>query len=152
MKTQIYGNNLIVFGCDHNGTLLKKGLIEFAKQMGYQICDCSLKDGEDYIDLTRKVIAEIESHPKSFGVLICGSGFGVCMAANRHPRMRAALCRTKEDTEYCRRQNDANILCLGAEFTTLSVAQECLRHFAGRPFKQERHFDHVNKLLTKGHF
>lgn len=142
----------IVFGCDHNGGLLKKGLIEFAKQIGYQVCDCPLEDGEDYIDLTRKVIHKMEYYPESFGVLICGSGFGMCMAANRHPRMKAALCRTWEDTEYCRRQNDANILCLGAEFTTLPVAQECLRHFATRPFKQERHFEHVNKLLTKAHF
>lgn len=142
----------IFFGCDHNGFDLKRDLITFSKKIGYEPYDCSLGPIEDYLDLTKKVIQQMLINAGSFGVLICGSGFGVCMAANRHPLMRAALCRTKEDIEYCRRQNDANILCFGAEFTNLPTAQECLHHFLTRPFKKERHQEHVNKLLTKGHF
>lgn len=142
----------IIFGCDHNGPILKKGLIAFAQQHGHDIRDCTLNESEDYIDLTHKVIHCLLANPGSFGVLICGSGFGVCMAANRHPSIRAAVCRNKEDVEFCRRQNDANILCLGAELTDLTMAQECLLHFITRPFKKERHEEHVKKLLTKGHF
>lgn len=142
----------LFFGCDHNGHILKRGLIAYAQQMGYAAHDLILDTGQDYIDLTQKMVHSMLNEPGSFGVLICGSGYGVCMAANRHPMIRAALCRTKEDTEFCRRQNDANILCLGAEFTSLPIAQECLQHFVTRPFKRERHEEHVAKLLSKLHF
>lgn len=142
----------IIFGCDHNGVALKEGSINFSQGLGYLTEDCVYNPLEDYIDLTRKVISKMMISSGSFGVLICGSGFGMCMAANRHPLMRAALCRNKEDAELCRRQNDANILCLGAELTGLDVAEVCLQHFVTRPFKKERHHAHVEKLLTQGHF
>jgi len=134
----------IIFGCDHNGFVLKEGLMVFTKNLGYNVTDCL---AENYVDLTRKVVDQIGANEGAMGVLICGSGFGMCMAANRYPKIRAAVCRNWEDAEFCRRQNDANVICFGSEFTPLNRAMECLQHFIERPFKKERHQEHVNKLL-----
>lgn len=143
-------NCKLFFSSDHNGVLLLRELIIHSKERGFTTEEFPV-DHFDYIDVTLKAIEFIHRNPESKAVLICASGMGVCMAANRNPRIRAALCRTPEDARLARRQNDANILCLGSRYTSTFVAKQCLDMFLEESFKKENHqyaVDKLNSLFT----
>lgn len=143
-------NCKLFFSSDHNGVSLLKELIIHSKDRGFAIEEFPV-DLFDYIDVTLKAIEFIHQNPDSKAVLICASGIGVCMVANRNPRIRAALCRTPEDARLARRQNDANILCLGSRYTSTFVAKQCLDMFLDESFKKENHqytVDKLNSLFT----
>lgn len=135
----------LFFSSDHNGKTLLKELIIYSREQGFTTEEFPIGHF-DYIDVTLKAIEFIHQNPRGKGILICASGIGVCMAANRNPHIRAALCRTPQDASLARRQNDANILCLGSRYTSPSIAKQCLDQFLREPFKKENHQRAVDKL------
>jgi RpiB/LacA/LacB family sugar-phosphate isomerase len=140
----------IIFASDYRGVDLKKQLFEYAKTLNREIKDIGIDHGStiDYIDITKELVTQI-SNEDAFGVIVCGSGQGVAMVANRYVSMRAAVCRNKLDAENVRSKLDANILCLGSKQTTLAEAIECLNTFINTKFKAEKHEKCVSKLSIK---
>ena len=138
----------LAFAADHAGYLLKQDLISYAQGMGHTILDCGTHgpDAVDYPDIVPSVVEAVRSGSADYGVLLCGSGIGVSIAANRHPAIRAALCHCGLAAELARRHDDANILCLGARFIGAEVAKECLHRFLAAPFEEGRHARRVAKL------
>jgi ribose 5-phosphate isomerase B len=142
----------IFIGSDHAGFDLKKGLMELEKDHNWMDCGTNSNDSVDYPDFADKVcrslIKEIKNYPqhKSFGVLICGSGQGMAMRANKYPEIRAALCFDPEMAALARQHNDANILVMGGRVTDLWKAQEIFRVFMTTEFEGGRHQQRVAKL------
>lgn len=129
----------IAFAADHAGYELKQQLIEFAQSKGYETLDFGTDSTEscDYPVMVPPVVDALRSKAADFGVLVCGSGVGVDIVANRHRGMRSALCHNPEHAETARRHNDANILSLGARFISLEDAQDCLLKFLTTSASQE---------------
>lgn len=140
----------IIFACDYRGVELKKKLYEYAQTLDLEIKDIGIEEGSpiDYIDITKDLVNEL-SDKNSFGVIVCGSGQGVAMVANRYSNMRAAVCRTVQDAEDVRSKLDANILCLGSKQTPLEEAIKCLNVFINTKFKAGKHEKCVSKLYIK---
>lgn len=131
---------------DHTSHVLRQSLIECCHEMGIQAEDLGISTSsqEDYIDITKKLATSLNEDEK--GVLICGSGLGVTIAANRYPSIRAAMCRTSEDARLARRQNNANVLCMGSKFTTVYEAKMIFNAFMNTSFKHENHAKSMEKL------
>lgn len=140
-------NRKLFFASDHNGVLLLKDLISFCLEREDDIEEFPVGN-LDYVDVTNWIINAVLQTENSMGILICGSGLGVSIAANRNPEIRAALCRTVEDARLARRQINANILCLGSRYTSFLEAKECLGVFLLEPFKEENHQLAVTKLSS----
>lgn len=140
-------NQKLFFSSDHNGVFLLKELIICSKEQGFEVEEFPVGH-LDYIDVTMKAIEFIKKNQEGRAILICASGLGVCIAANRDPSIRAALCRTPEDARLARRQNDANLLCLGSRYTSSFVAKQCLDVFLKEPFKVDNHRLSVDKLYS----
>jgi ribose 5-phosphate isomerase B len=138
----------IAFGCDHAGVGLKEQLIEIAQSFGYRILNCGANTDEsvDYPDFADKVVNVIESGQASLGVLVCGTGIGMSMAANRHPGIRAAVCHTELEARLAREHNNANILCVGARILGIDQAKSCLAAFLNASFQNGRHTQRVAKM------
>ncbi len=142
-------NIIVSFGADHAGYEMKQKLISYAKQLGYEIIDHGCHDNTpvDYPDCVPPVINDVLQNRADFGVLICGSGIGVDIAANRHPGIRSALCNCGLSAQMARRHNNANVLSLASRFIGLEVAQECLQRFLTTEFEASgRHERRVQKL------
>ncbi|PKN01986.1 MAG: ribose 5-phosphate isomerase B [Elusimicrobia bacterium HGW-Elusimicrobia-1] len=138
----------IAFGSDHAGYELKKSLTVFAKRLGAEVKDFGTDsiDSCDYPDSARAVAAAVSEGTFDFGVLVCGSGIGMSIAANKFPRVRAALACSIEHARLARLHNDANILCLGARFIDDKIASECLKIFLETKFEGGRHEKRVAKI------
>tara|TARA_Y200000002_G_C22582263_1_gene621396 strand:- start:267 stop:728 length:462 start_codon:yes stop_codon:yes gene_type:complete len=145
----------LVMGSDHRGyklkQLIEKYLIPIDKDIKrdislYMDCGCYDEKSVDYPDVVKGMAEEMVG-TFNFGILICGSGFGVCMAANRFPHMRAITARTPKEAEMSRKHNDANVLCLGADFTSERKARDIVNAFLTTEFEGGRHQRRVNKLL-----
>lgn len=134
----------IVIAADHAGFQLKQQLIEYLKD--HQVTDlgCFSETAVDYPDYAKKLAAEISS--SKMGILICGSGIGMSISANRLNNIRAALCMNEELAKLAREHNDANVLVLGARFTDLDTAKKCLDNFLNTPFNAGKHQQRVEKL------
>jgi ribose 5-phosphate isomerase B len=141
----------VVLGGDHAGFDYKKELIDFIKELGVETSDLGPYscDSVDYPDFAHPVATAVETNEFDFGILICGSGNGVAMAANKHQRIRAALCWQKELAQLSRQHNNANILCLPARFMSLEMAKECVKSFLETPFEGGRHENRVDKIACK---
>lgn len=137
----------ILLGSDHTGVSLRKELSEYLHSNGFVVIDVGIEDGSslDYVDVTKELIAELDPIT-DLAVLICGSGLGVSIAANRSSSVRAALCRNPEDARLARRQTNANVLCLGSRYITSDQARACVEMFLETPFKLENHAISTNKL------
>lgn len=122
---------VIPIASDHRGFPLKAEVIRWLEQNGYAPKDLGPHDAErcDALDYARKLAAEFQSNPVPFGVLICGSGQAMTMAANRYKDLRAALCSDARMAKTTREHNDANVLTLGADFTAPDDALEILQTF-----------------------
>ena len=152
MKT----NNLII-GSDHRGFELKcaieKHLVPINKDITSDIVtylDCGCYDSKakvDYPDVVKSLALEMKS-VFDRGILVCGSGFGVAIAANRYPHIRAVTVRTPKEAEMARLHNDANVLCLGADFTSTKDALKIVDKFLTTKFEGGRHKDRVAKLTS----
>ena len=139
---------IIAIGADHAGFELKTALKKDLADMGFEITDLGAGDTSpvDYPDVGNAVAALVAAGTAARGVLICGTGIGMSIAANRHPGVRAALCHDPASAEVARRHNDANILALGARSTDTETAGACLRAFLGTEFEGGRHARRVEKL------
>ena len=137
----------LLIASDHAGFELKESLKTARPDLPWEDLGPFNADRVDYPDFAFKV-AERISADGGQGVLICGSGQGVMMAANRFAKVRAALPWTTEIAKLSRSHNDANVLCLAARFTTLTLAKDMLQVFLTTEFEGGRHADRVNKLKT----
>ncbi len=140
----------IAIGSDHAGFELKKTLISYLTDKGFKVNDFGPKTDErtDYADYAHPVATFIEEDKtnESFGILICGSGNGINMTANKHQGIRSALCWKTEIAELARLHNNANILVLPARFITINEAKKCIDVFFSTSFEGGRHTNRVNKI------
>ena len=138
----------ISIGADHGGFELKIKLVEFLKDSGHTVIDhgTNSPDSVDYPDYAKLVSADILEKRADFGVLVCGSGIGISIAANRFKGIRAALVTRKEHAILSRQHNNANIIALGGRFTTIEEAKEYLTIFLSTPFEGGRHEKRVCKI------
>lgn len=133
---------------DHAGFDLKAELVKALKERGVKPLDLGPDDRQsiDYPDMADKLVEALLSGQAPRGVLICGTGIGIGIAANRHRGIRAATCQDVTTTRLARAHNDANVLCLGARVVGLQVALDCLDAFLETPFEGGRHQRRVDKL------
>jgi ribose 5-phosphate isomerase B len=138
----------IAIAADHAGVDLKSALSEELRQAGFTVLDLGTNstDSVDYPDFADALAGALKSGRVGRGVLVCGTGIGISIAANRHKGVRAALCRGATDARLAREHNDANVLALGARTTGIEVAKDCLKTFLTTPFTGGRHVRRVQKL------
>ena len=139
---------LLPIGADHAGFELKANLINYLTEKGFELKDygCYSTDSVDYPDFAHPVASLVEETEGIKGILICGSGNGINMTANKHQGIRAALCWKAEIAELARLHNDANILVLPARFLTFEEAKEIVDVFFDTEFEGGRHQNRVNKI------
>jgi ribose 5-phosphate isomerase B len=139
---------LIPIGCDHAGFQLKQELIKHLEAKGFSIDDkgCYSKESIDYPDFAHPVATMVENTPGMKGILLCGSGNGINMTANKHQGIRSALCWTPEIAELARQHNDANIVTLPARFIDEETAKQIVDVFFTTEFEGGRHQNRVNKI------
>jgi ribose 5-phosphate isomerase B len=144
---------VIVIASDHAGFALKRHLVLRIEARSLEVADLGVHDetSADYPDFAHAVAAAITSGRAQRGILICGTGIGMSMAANRHPGIRAALCHDAFTAELARRHNDANVLCLGARVLGGGVAEQILDIFLETPFEGGRHARRTCKIELDAH-
>jgi ribose 5-phosphate isomerase B len=139
---------MILFGCDHAGFQLKEFLLAHlaSKNIVTQDFGCYSEESIDYPDFAHPVAEAVAVNPQSIGVLICGSGNGINMTANKHSGIRSALCWKKEIAVLARQHNNANILALPARFLTNEEGIEILTAFLETHFEGGRHQHRLDKI------
>jgi len=138
----------ISIGNDHAGTDYKLAIVGLLKSMGHQVINrgTDSTDSVDYPDFIHPVASDVASGAADFGIIICGSGNGAAMTANKHQEIRAALCWNRELVSLAREHNDANILSLPARFIAIPQALEMVKTFLNTPFEGGRHARRVEKI------
>lgn len=138
----------IYIGSDHGGFLLKEGLKSYLSSHGINVYDvgCDTIDSCDYPDYAHKVAEAVALKHADFGVLVCSTGIGMSIAANRHKGVRASLVRSGDEAYLTRLHNDSNILCLGEKYTSLSDAKEIIDLYLNTKFEQGRHIRRIEKI------
>ena len=138
----------ISIGNDHAGTEYKQAIVYYLESKGITVINHGTDSTEsvDYPDFVHPVAYDVEKHKVDFGILICGSGNGVSMTANKHQGVRAALCWNKEITALARQHNNANILSIPARYTAKQQVLEMVDMFLETPFEGGRHQNRVNKI------
>jgi len=145
-NTNIPYKNIFV-ASDHAGLELKRHLIGRFPFLPWKDLGTMSSESVDFPDYAEKLCLELKPNLKdSVGVLICGSGQGMAMRANRFPFIRAALCFSEELAKLAREHNDANVLCLGGRVTVFPIAERILDTFVKTPFEGGRHQRRVDKL------
>jgi len=141
----------IAIGNDHAGTEYKFAIINYLKEKGIEVINhgTDVESSVDYPDFVHPVAKAVENKEVDFGILVCGSANGVSMTANKHQKVRAALCWNKEIVELSRQHNNANILCIPARFTAKAQAVEMVKSFLNTPFEGGRHQGRVDKISCK---
>ncbi len=141
-------SRIIPIGCDHAGYELKERVKAFLVEKGYEVKDYGTHsiDSTDYPDYAHAVANHVENEKDVLGVLICGSGNGISMTANKHQGIRCALCWLPELAELARQHNDANIISLPARFVSEEIALEMVEKFLNTEFEGGRHANRVNKI------
>lgn len=138
----------VAIAADHAGVVLKEALKSFLKSENITVIDFGTNnsDSVDYPDFAHKVADAVASHAADRGVLICGSGVGMAIAANRHKGVRAAVIRDDYDARMSREHNDANVACFGARATPIEQAKELLKVWLATKFEGGRHQKRVDKI------
>lgn len=136
----------IAIGADHAGFSYKEMLRDFLKEYTCKDFGTFSTDSVDYPDFAHPVALAVESGEFDLGILICGSGNGVAITANKHQHIRAALCWTEELGALAKMHNNANILCLPARFISEQVARDITTAFLTTQFEGGRHLKRVNKI------
>lgn len=139
----------IAIGSDHAGFELKQNIVSFLQKHGQQVQDFGTHsmDSCDYPDFAKTVAAAVQKDSGTIGILVCGTGIGMSMTANRFSGIRAALCHSPELAKLSREHNNANVLCLGSRTVSLSDAQKIVQTFLDMPFSnEERHQRRVQKI------
>jgi ribose 5-phosphate isomerase B len=144
----LMGAKTVVIASDHAGFALKSELRDQLEAGGFDVLDLGTDGPEsvDYPEFGHALARAIEDGRAERGVLVCGSGIGISMAANRHKGVRAAPCHDETSTRLARQHNDANVLALGARLVGAEVARQCLRIFLETPFEGGRHARRVAKI------
>lgn len=138
----------IAIASDHAGVALKATLSQALAEQGFDVLDLGTSgpDSVDYPDFADRLAAALADGRAQRGVLVCGTGIGISIAANRHRHIRAARCSDTTDARLARQHNDANVLVLGARTTGEEVARDCLRTFLTTDFEGGRHQRRVDKM------
>ena len=131
----------IVIGCDHGGYDLKKVIVSYLQDAGHEVLDKGTNSEEsvDYPDFSNKVCRSVRSNECDRGILICGTGIGMSIAANRSKDIRAALCHEAFTARMSREHNNANILCLGARVIGVEIALDIVRVWIATEYAGGRH-------------
>lgn len=139
----------LVIASDHAGVILKAKIIEFLQEKGLKILNLGSDNDErvDYPDYAIKVVEEIIEEVVSKGILICGTGIGMSIAANRSSAIRAALCTNEIMAEYARLHNNANILVLGSKITEDEISLKMVEKFLDTKFEGGRHARRLSKIV-----
>ena len=140
----------IAIGSDHAGFEQKLEVIRWLNKNGFQLMDMGVYENKsvDYPDYAHPVASAVEEGEASFGILLCGSANGVCMTANKHQNIRAAICWQEEIAKLARLHNNANIVCLPARFITTEEAINILTIFMSTDFEGGRHQNRVDKIAN----
>jgi ribose 5-phosphate isomerase B len=138
----------IPIGADHAGFEMKEKMIRYLQESGFSVLDKGTYSIEraDYPDYGHAVATEIQTGQADFGILMCGSGNGIAMSANKHKGIRAALCWNREIASLARQHNDANILVLPARYISEEEAKACIDAFFSEKFEGGRHAARVQKI------
>jgi ribose 5-phosphate isomerase B len=139
---------MIAIGCDGAGTLLKEAARAFLDARGMEYTDFG--EAGDYPDIAETVARAVADGRCRLGILVCGTGIGMSMAANKVKGVRAAVCGDYYSAKYTRLHNDANVICLGARVLGAPLALELLDVFLSTPFDGERHAARVEKINRIG--
>tara|TARA_B100000575_G_scaffold289973_1_gene292764 strand:+ start:339 stop:764 length:426 start_codon:yes stop_codon:yes gene_type:complete len=138
----------IYISSDHAGFILKEQIKKkFSKK--YTFLDLgtdSSKISVNYPDYAHKLCKKVSNNSKNMGILICGSGMGMSMAANKHKKIRAAVCYSVKNTKLSRLHNNANIITLGSRLTKINTAFKCIDVFINTKFERGRHIKRVKKI------
>lgn len=140
----------IALGCDHRGFRLKDRIKEYLRQSGHEIVDCGVfsEASSDYPDTAYATARCVADGTCERGILLCGSGIGMSITANKVRGIRAALCHDEITAEMARRHNDANILCLPADLISETQSRRLIDIFLTAPFDGGRHERRVNKIMA----
>lgn len=138
----------IVIACDHAGNEVKDAIIKHLEEKGYTVTDfgCDGTQSVNYPDYAHLVCAAIQNGEAPLGILVCGTGIGMSMAANKHRGIRAALCENEFSAEMTRRHNDANVICMGARVISKEKAISLTDIFVTTPYEGGRHDARVAML------
>jgi ribose 5-phosphate isomerase B len=144
VKSKIYA------GSDHAGFSLRGRVVAHLRERGYEVEDLGTHSTEstDYPDYAAAVGRAVMQHPGALGVLVCGTGMGVCIAANKVRGIRAAAVWSPESARLARAHNDANVLCLGARLTPESEALTLIDKWLDTPFEGDRHQRRLTKIVA----
>ena len=139
---------IVALASDHAGIELKGRFVGILHDLGHEAIDLGPIDHSsvDYPDFAHALVRELAAGRAERGVLVCGTGIGMSMTANRHEQIRAALCHDAFTAEMARRHNDANVVCIGARVTGESVAEQILHVFLDTTFEGGRHKRRVAKI------
>jgi ribose 5-phosphate isomerase B len=138
----------IAIGSDHRGFETKRRLVVLLQQLGHEVADAGPagRDSVDYPDFAFEVASAVSAGRADRGILICGSGIGMCIAANKVHGVRAAPCHDSITAEMSRRHNDANVLCLSADLLGEELIERMVRIWLETPFDGGRHARRVDKI------
>jgi len=139
---------IIAIGCDHAGFPLKAAVLKKLQYAGYDVTDYGTHSAEsvDYTDFAHRVAGDVQNYKATRGIVLCGSGNGVAITANKYTRVRAALCWSAEIARLARAHNDANVLALPVRFLTEAEALEIVDAFLTTEFEGGRHQRRVDKI------
>lgn len=142
---------IISIGNDHAGPDYKKAIVKYLELNEHTIINHGTDTFEsvDYPDFGHPVAYDVESGKAQFGIVICGSGNGIAMTANKHQSVRCALCWTKEIAALARQHNDANVISIPARYTSIEQAVEMVHTFLTTKFEGGRHDRRVQKIACK---
>jgi ribose 5-phosphate isomerase B len=143
----------IAIGCDHRGFEVKTKLIELVSKLGHEVNDVGSfnADSCDYPDMAAAVGRKVSSGEVERGILLCGSGIGMCIAANKIPGVRAAPCHDDLTAEMSRRHNDLNVLCLSADMLGERLIDRLVEVWLNTPFEGGRHNRRLEKITALEH-
>lgn len=138
----------IALGSDHAGFVLKQAIADWLTEQGHEVLDLGTDSTErcDYPAYGAAVGRAVANGQVQFGIAVCGSGEGICMAANKIPGVRAGVIRDAQDAEMTRRHNDANVACFGERVTDQETALAAVAVFMSTPFEGGRHAERVRQL------
>lgn len=136
----------LVIACDHAGYSMKENVKQYLMEQGHSVIDCGTNstDSCDYPVFAKALCKEINDGNAQLGILICGTGIGMSMAANKVKGIRAAVCSDYFSAKFTRAHNDANVICLGARVTGEGLALELIDIFLNTPFEGGKHMRRIN--------
>ncbi len=138
----------LAIGCDHGGFLLKQEVVSYLKEKGYDVidCGCDSLDSVDYPVYAKKVSNYVSNNEVTFGILICTTGIGMSICANKFKGVRAALVSNEDCCMMTRMHNNSNVLCMGAKYTTKEQAFKYCDIFLNTNFEGGRHLRRVEQI------